>query len=510
MRQCDRGLLVLLLLATLLLPLFTPRLYATDSVQYYAYLRSLFFDGDLDFANEYSRFHQLNPSAGIDKALLPRLDPGTGKLRNVDPTTGKLVNVAPIGSAILWTPAFLLAHGGVLLARSLGSTVAADGYSQPYIVAICLASVVYGLLGLLLSYRIARRFVGAWAATAATIVCWLASPLVFYMYISPPWSHTGGLFATALFIWYWLQTRPRPTLRQWLVLGALGGLMVLVREQLGLFLLLPALDALAQYIRAFRTRAWPSVRRDLLAHSLFLVVIVLTLTPQLLTYYTLTGRWGPSAVVLDKLLLGVRGAGATPQPEAQPQDVGGHGLLGSAHFWDTLIDVDPSPVTQRPFSHGALLWTPAWALGLLGLALLWRRNRGVATILLLAVVAQTWVNGAFGTTWHLSGAFGFRRLIEATPLFVLGVAVVIEQVRLPRGAWAVLGALLIFWNIGLIYQWTFLGAQDRQYREGLVWNGMLARQAGLPVQLGTKMWVVLFERADFYDSAAPTPVPPSR
>jgi len=466
-QRWDRGILALLVTFVVLLPLFQPRLYATDSVQYYAYLRSLWFDGDLDFANEYTRFHELNPKSGIDKALLPRIDPGTGEVRNVVSATGKLVNVAPIGSALLWSPAFAVAHGAVLIARGIGVDVAADGYSAPYIWAICFASVMYGLAGLLFSYSIARRFVGVWPATAATIVCWLASPLVFYMYISPPWSHTGSFFTTALFIWYWLRTYGRRTLRQWLVLGLLGSLMTLTREQLGLFLLLPAIEALHHYWQSVRAFDWLRLRGLVIAHSSFLFAFALTLSPQFVTYRVLNGRWGPAKTVAQKF------------------------DWSSPHFWDTLIDVGSSPITGHRFAHGAFLWTPTWALGVAGLLLLWRRNRFLAALLLLVFCAQVWINGSFGTTWHLSSAFGFRRLIEATPLFVLGVALLMEHVRLPRRAWSVLIALLIVWNIGLIAQWT---ATYTELRRGLVWDGMLTRQLSVPVDIGTKLGEILFDR----------------
>ena len=52
----DRGVLLIIALFLLLLPLSTPRIYATDEVQYFAYLRSLYFDHDLDFRNEYEYF----------------------------------------------------------------------------------------------------------------------------------------------------------------------------------------------------------------------------------------------------------------------------------------------------------------------------------------------------------------------------------------------------------------------------------------------------------------------
>jgi hypothetical protein len=465
-RRWDGGALVLLLTFVALLPLFTPRLYATDSVQYYVYLRSLFFDGDLDFSNDYARFNQLNPDAGIQRGLL---DPDKH-----EPLTGRPLNVAPIGSALLWTPVFLLAHGGVLLAQQLGSPVTADGFSPPYIWAVCLASALYGLLGILLCYRIARRYASARAATAATLGCWLASPLVFYMYVSPPWSHTAGLFATALFIWYWLDSGPQRTLRQWLLLGVIGGLMVLTREQLGLFLLLPAVEALAQYIADLRLGRWAAIGRRLGGHMLFLLALALTWLPQLFAYHAVNGRWGPSRIVAQKF------------------DV------RSPHALATLIDVGPSPVTGLPLAHGALLWTPIWALGLLGLLLLLRRQGWLALLLLLTFAAQVWINGSF-LTWHLSGAFGFRRLIEATPLFVLGVAALIDGVRLPRSVWALIGAALIIWNVGLIGQWT---VTNTALRRGLIWDGMLRQQLNVPAQVGQKLEQILFDRCALVKNCA--------
>jgi hypothetical protein len=206
-----------------------------------------------------------------------------------------------------------------LLARFAGSDVAADGYSWPYIMAICFASLLYGLLGLLLCYRIARRFTSAWAATAASLLCWLASPLIFYMYISPPWSHTGGLFSVALFIWYWLQSGTERSMRQWLLLGLLGGLMVMNREQLGLFLLLPAMESLWRYWQLARTQRWLEASRLFGKHCVFLLIFVLSLSPQLLAYIVLNGRLGPSEVVLEKL-------------GYVPDDPYAHGLLGSGRY----------------------------------------------------------------------------------------------------------------------------------------------------------------------------------
>lgn len=483
--QRDRGMLVILALFVLLLPISLPRIYATDEVQYYAYLRSIYFDGDLDFRNEYEHFAQLGeqqnpPDPAVSNALL-RTD-----ALNPNPRTGKLRNVAPIGSAILWSPGFVLADGAVLMARALGSTVSRDGYSRPYIWAVCLMSALYALGGLLLSYRLARRYTGMFAATLATIGIWLASPLLMYTYILMPWSHPAGFFLFALVLTLWMRIRDAqrtgtPTLRSWAALGLAAGLMTITREQLGLLLLIPALDGLFYYVKYIRQRDWPRAGALVTRHAMFIAVFVLALVPQLLTYQILNGQPTPSATVGGKL------------------------VWCSPHFIDTLIDFDPRPspfcpiandisANFPPFAHGALLWSPILVPALLGLFALARRDRWLALLLLLGFVGQTYINGAFGTTWHLTRSFGFRRLIECTPIFVLGLAALIEWwgTRGRRALPLALVAFLIYWNIGLIAQWTFVRPE---LRNGLIWDGMLRAQfIEVPGRVAGKLDDVLFHR----------------
>src|SRR6478672_8670635 len=71
----DRGQLLIIALFLLLLPFSLRRIYATDEVQYFAYVRSAYFDHDLDFRNEYEHFAQLGeqqqpPDLAVRNALL--------------------------------------------------------------------------------------------------------------------------------------------------------------------------------------------------------------------------------------------------------------------------------------------------------------------------------------------------------------------------------------------------------------------------------------------------------
>ena len=459
-----RGILIISVLWLLLLPVGLFRIYATDEVQYFAYLHSVYFDGDLDFANEYTHFAAVgraNNDLAVYNALLDpnEYDPP------LNPITGKYRNVAPVGSAILWSPFYIVADGLVRVGNWLGGDVPADGYSQPYITAVCLAAAFYSLLGLILSYRLARRWVSDWAATVATLAIWLASPLVWYTYIQMPWSHSAGLALVSLFITIWLGSHEsliakhgQRSWRRWLALAVIGGLMTLVREQLGLFLLLPALEGLIAYWYFIRARNWLAMRDLVVRHAVFLLVFALILMPQLIVYQTLYGQPRPAGTVSGKL------------------------TLISYHFFDTLFDL----------RRGAFLWTPLWALALGGLPLLWRRDRTLAALLLLGFAAQNYINGAFGSTWHLSGSFGFRRLIECTPLFIIGLALLIERVRWPKPLIVTVALMFVLWNGGYIIQAAVSNTQIRG--PGLVWNGMLQAQLEAPRRAWSKANQLLFDR----------------
>lgn len=494
--RIERPLLIIVVLWLAILPFGVYRLYATDEVQYFAYLRSLYFDHDLNFANEYQYFADAGQARG-DPAVFNALlkDRSSDPPRN--PKTGLYRNVAPIGSAMLWSPFYIAAD---MLVRMGIFDAPADGFSKPYIVAVCLASAFYSLLGMILSYRLARRWTGQWAAGVATITLWLASPLVWYTYIQMPWSHSTGLAMVALFLTIWLspqniehrtkninqnkeqrakskeeqsqrdftqrvsdsartlvQGRAERSWLNWIALAVVGGLMVLVREQLGLFLLLPAIEGMIAYYQYAKQRDWTHIRILFAKHAVFLVLFVVMLLPQLWVYSVLYGQPRPSGTVSGKL------------------------NLISYKFFATLFDP----------RRGAFMWHPLLALSLIGLIFLWRRDRLLTALLAIGFLAQNYINGAFGSTWHLSGSFGFRRLIECLPIFIIGLAVLIERLQWKRSIIATLALCFVLWNGGLVLQ----AATDKEVRgAGLKWNTMLQDQFAVPRKAWQKANELLFDR----------------
>lgn len=476
----DRALVALLVLFVLVLPFVTQRIYASDEIKYFAYTHSLFFDHDLDFSNDYLHWYQVDPVKF--KAIY------TDLYNTREPLTGLPTNEAPIGTGLLWLPSYALTHAGLSVAHALGffTNVPADGWSQPYITAVCLTSYIFGCLGLLLCYSLAKSYFGRRTAAVAVVVIWLSTPLVFYMVIAPPWSHATSLLAVTLFIWYWDRTRSEEgrKLYQWALLGALGGVMMLVREQDALFLVIPFIEAVVavwKNVGRRRTRdegrrtngnSQPSTRNHQLGIINWLFGLVLmgvaafvVFIPQLVTYRVVTGRFEPSKVVADKF------------------------NMTSPNFFNVLISPE----------HGMIPWTPVIAVALCGMFFFWRYDKLFTSALLISLVLQVYLAGSF-LTWQSASSFGQRRFINSTIIFVLGAAAIISWAvsnGVPKWLVGGVAALFIAWNAGLLMQYALWCSPQRQ---GLDWSVVLRGQLDIPFKAFGLLRDFVFDRAKFYRS----------
>lgn len=443
----------------LTVPAVTTRLYAADEIEYFAFLRSFWFDGDASFDNEYRYFYE----RGYTR------DPGFVQTFLEDETvTGLRPNYGTVGSAILWSPFYLVADAGVRLARLFGSEVPADGFSQPYLTAVTWASAGYGWLALMLAVAIARRL-GA-SGTLAAILVGLGTPLVFYMYVAPGMAHATSAFAVALFMYIWLRARETWSLQRVAALAASGALMAMVREQEAFLILVPAVDYL--WTLAI-SRAPVGARAQAAGVRVILSALVFALCylPQAIAYLALNGRIGPAPVIAAKMHWTAPWAGS---------------VLASPE-------------------HGWLLWTPLVALALAGLVAMAVRpspalpdGRRIALLLLLAVGTQVYVSGSV-ESWTLAGAFGQRRFVGLTVCLVIGLAWLLALV--PRGGprRVAVGAcaIAVWWNLGLAFQFG-AGLMNRQRLE--LGRNAYATFVDVPRRLPEFAWRYLFDRASFYEN----------
>jgi len=431
------------------LPGVTTRIYASDEINYYVYLRSLWFDRDLSFDNEYRYFYEKGISAnpGFVDAFLER-----------STETGLRVNFGTLGAAILWAPFYAVAD----LAVRAFDLAPADGYSRPYVAAVCYASALYGFLAVWLSLGAAKRVVGE-GSLAAAVLTWVGTPLLFYMYVAPPMAHACSAFAVALFVRVWLTVRETWSTKALAALGASAALMVMVREQDAFYAAGPAVDfgwTLARN-RSDLVRRLVGVSAGALAFAALYV-------PQAAAYLVLNGRLGPSRLVTRKMdWWAPHAAGVLLSPE-----------------------------------HGFLAWTPLAALSIVGLAILLARpggdrSRKVAATSLVMLALQVYVSGSV-ESWTVAGAFGQRRFVGATVILVIGLAALLGRVRKAAALRALVGVVLaaaVYWNVTLMVQFG-TGLMSRQKLE--LRRNLYTSFVVLPRELPGIFYRYLFERASFF------------
>ncbi len=493
--RADKGLLLLALLFVLSLPLFTPRIYASDEIKYFSYLHSIAFDQDVDFTNEYTYFYNTNPKKyqNFKESVLDK--------RNEN---GLPYNDGPVGSAIMWSPFYLVGHGAALLGQAVGlKSFKPDGYSTPYVWAVTLASLFYAFAGLVLAYLLVRQFIPAFYAALATAAVWFATPVIFYMSLTPPMSHANSLFAISLWLYIWYRTRGwrfdsdgnfipgQRTGPKWLLLGVLGGLMTTIREQDGVVLIVAAIESLYLYYQFWKLSRPASPNRQsrvpsgcvnrkskalFLGNILLLVGLALSLIPLLATYQALNGHLGPSKIVGDKL--------------------GFFSISTLGHFVGLMFDPD----------HGMFFWSPILLPAIVGLILMLRerRLRLLAVVLIVVYLCEMYISASF-QTWTMKGSFGARRLVGISPVYIAGLAYLgywlAQATRRGwhlRRRWLIAAAVLfIAWNFGLIIQFSAIRTESE--RQNLDFPRVAADQfTAVPSKIVSIAEKFIFNRSSFY------------
>lgn len=388
---------------TIPLPRVDDQLVGSDGVHYYVYLPSFWLDGDLDFSDEYAYF-------------LPFRE-----VKAANPPTNKY----GIGTALFWSPFFLLAHGIALTLQFFGVNVSTDGYDYLYQAVTLSGSILYGGLALWLTYRFVASVVSKESALLASVSIIFGGNLVYYMTAEPSMSHTVSAFLSSLFFLVWQQRRKREDISSAVIYGLIAGLMALVRPQDAAFLALPFLARLPHVVRSIRTpthtRLWAIWLRDCAVAG---IIATLIFIPQMLVWQHFYGS-----------------------PVTSGYQAGSEGFNWLSPKMGAVL-----------FSayRGLFMWHPVFALSLVGL---WRARRNDATlasVAFLGFLVQWYLIGSWHS-WTQGDAFGGRMFIVCTPLFALGLGNLIEWAieRTEHIIVYIAGVLLLAWNLLLFVEYRF-------------------------------------------------------
>lgn len=390
-RPLDVYLLVAILLGVLVAQSMLNNGITSDGALYFAHLRSVVFDRDLEIGPEL---------ANLGQPERPH-------------------HVIPIGPAIVWAPAYLLVAAVDTLTgiwtRPPGVEV---GLSRPYIEAALVSSWLAMAAGLLILHLRLRREFGPAIALLTSLLTFGATTLAWYVIYEPSMTHavSFGVVAIALVLTERWLVEQTPSWRRSAALGAWFSVVILVRPEDGVFLLFP----LAALLFAPVCRVLPVRERLRTAGG-----IALGAAPLLVV----------QAVVLARLTA-----------------ASSFKLVAGDEAYLTFFDSRWSDVLFSS-RHGLLSWTPiVWVALAGGIAYARRRPLwGVPAI--IAFVVLVWTNGS-AHDWAGGWAFGGRRFTSVLAAFAPGIGMALLWARRrPLAVIAPAAAAVIAWNLLLMTQY---------------------------------------------------------
>jgi hypothetical protein len=312
------------------------------------------------------------------------------------PGTGRYVSAHPIGVSMLLLPMYVGAH-----ALTWWSNFPPDGWSFYYQHAAGLGGVAILVAGLAVLGRALSRWHSPRVVVATLAVLTFGTNLFHYGTYDSVYSHIFSFFLVACLInlvprWYEM-----PTMRDALLIGVVGGLIVLVRHPNAILLGLVPLYGLGTSRELVPQLAllWTRRRQVAVATGVFALV----LAPQLALYHAATGR------------LFVSSYGQVWFNFASP------------HLFGVLFSVQ----------KGVFFWSPVLLAGVAGWWHLRGQARGFVAPILVVVPLTTYIIAAW-SDWQYGGSYGHRGFTDLLPLFGLGLGAAFERMAARRTSHLVL------------------------------------------------------------------------
>ena len=341
--------------------------------------------------------------------------PNQTKLRTT--TKGKKVSTMTMGMAIMYSPAFFLAH---LYSHFFG--LPTHGYTNIYAGFISLTGFLLGWLGLLVLSRCLVLYFDEFVVAITILSLGIGTNLLYYATTEGALSHASGFFLFSLGIWQTILYHKHQRKENGLVLGLVLGLLVLVKPANILFALFPVLYGIRSKDHFFR-KLWikPDPFIAMMLGGLFMVSF------QMIHWKSRTGQFIYYAYEE------------------------GFDLL-NPHLLECLIG----------FRKGWLIYTPIMIFALIGYFLKEKKLKAFypAMWVLPAVIFYVL---ASRENWWYGGSFGFRPMIEWYALLAFPFAIAMKKIR--AKLWPLLITLILFIALNVV--------QTHQYNYRVIhWDSM--------------------------------------
>ncbi len=392
--------------------LLSPRL-RHDGLVYVSTSRSILIDGDLNTYNEDAYF--TNPGWNDVSRRIALGKPRTIlKYFSRDEFTERGYRFAlfPAGNTMFWLPPCVIAS--LLCSRDTDSgDGSCSGYTDGWIGVLTVWTMIWFLVALLVSLRVLGAFFSPLISALAIMAVIGTGNILPFIVIDPCFSHSIDFCIHAFCLYLFVRTSDHPAASKWFLWGALIGFAVIVRYQDLFMLVFPALAMIRIYAHE---RSGRVAGRSIL---LFCAGFFLYLSVQAVYWKVMTGSfWIPPSEF-----------GAADLPSLNP--------------WAPQV----LPMMFSRF-HGLFSWMPGWGLAVVGLAFFFRRNRWLASAIVIVLIMHAFYTASRSEWWNLG--FSVRRFSGLGICFMLGMAALLDRCRVNRFAGAAAAALLVIlvlWNV---------------------------------------------------------------
>jgi len=386
-----------------LLCYFRP-LIQSDGAGYYAFVRSVFIDGDIDFRNDFTP--KLTP-------FLWPPDYGTSRY------TGATINPFSVGPAIYWTPMWLVSHGITLAGKFAGLPWQADGYDMTYVVFITFATAVAGLGAMMTLYQLLQRWYTPSVALLTTVTMYAGTNLLFYTVYEGGYIHALSTWLSVIVVALACRLEHDQRLRIWLWCAGATAALILTYWVNAIVAIVPILSIMRLCWQRYQQHDWDTLKRYGAYIIGMLAIASIVLAPQFMVWQIMQGGW--YRVPRESVRF-------TPQ-----------------EFQLVAFFVGPL--------FGMVWWTPVYALGLIGLFLFARTHRWQGAVFILTCAVFIVYNTSI-PNWHGGSGYGLRRLTSILPMLAIGFAHILQQyARYLSSAW-VLSATCIAWSLRLMLRYN--------------------------------------------------------
>lgn len=339
------------------------KVFAQDALCYYGYLPATFIYHDITLGFlQHDKSNYLNNLWGT-----PMPD-------------GKIVIKTTMGLAYLYAPFFFVAEGIALI-----TPYKENGFSLPFQIALCLSSLVYALLALVLLRKILLRFFTDFITGITLLTIFIGTNILYYVFVSPLMSHSYSFFVLTLFLFLFLKWYEKPTLKISFCLGFVIGIIILVRPVNSIVLLIPLLYkgvSKNEWINK-----WYFVKKNYFKLIIAAMAVFLALLPQLIYWKITTGNFSFYSYVGERF------------------------FFDNPHIMEGLFG----------FRKGWLVYTPAMVFSLVGFFFLKNKVKDLFIAIPIFTLINIYIMFSWWSWWY-GGGFGCRPIIDSYSLLAIPMA----------------------------------------------------------------------------------------